>query len=220
MKMESFSQISLSFFKISFAFSKISLSVSKLALLFSKIALSSKVTPPSPLLPDAAEGRAGDSERGRLLLPQSQSRAPQGDRIPPRRRSQSQVLPLRPPQEVPPGLSPVSVSAQGSNHDQEPVLWIGAGYANLPQLFWLAIQRHVRGFYEATQRLSCNYTSAELTVCLLRASQVTVGKLAYRHCADSYYQLQNLFHVMTCLWKRINYNVVILLVRDSFVDKY
>ena len=52
------------------------------------------------------------------------------------------------------------------------------------------------GFYEATQRLSCNCTSAELTqfdgrargddvmanltVSLLRASQVTVGKLAYR----------------------------------------
>ena len=52
------------------------------------------------------------------------------------------------------------------------------------------------GFYEATQRLSCNYTSAELTqfdgrargddvmanltVSLLRVSQVTVGKLAYR----------------------------------------
>ena len=84
---------------------------------------------------------------------------------------------------------------------QESVLWIGAGKANLPRLFWLAIQRHVRGFYEATQRLSCNYTSAELTqfngrargddvmgnltVSLFRASQVTVGKLAYRCCADS-----------------------------------
>ena len=83
----------------------------------------------------------------------------------------------------------------------EPVLWIGAGYANLPQLFWLAIKRHVCGFYEATQRLSCNCTSAELTqfdgraggddvmenltVSLLRASQVTVGMLAYRCCADS-----------------------------------
>ena len=33
---------------------------------------------------------------------------------------------------------------------QEPVLWIGAGKANLPRLFWLVIWRHVRGFYEAT----------------------------------------------------------------------
>ena len=47
----------------------------------------------------------------------------------------------------------------------------------------------------STQRLSCNYTSGELTqfdgrargnltVCLLCANQVTVGKLAYRCCAD------------------------------------
>ena len=59
----------------------------------------------------------------------------------------------------------------------------------------------IRGFYEATRRLSCNYTSAELTqfdgrargddvmgnltVSKLRASQVTVGMLAYRCCADS-----------------------------------
>ena len=57
------------------------------------------------------------------------------------------------------------------------------------------------GFYEATQRLSSNYTSAELTqfdgrargddvmgnltVSKLRASQVSVGKLAYRCCDDS-----------------------------------
>ena len=56
-------------------------------------------------------------------------------------------------------------------------------------------------FYEATQRLSCNYTSGELTqfdgrargddvmgnltVSKWRASQVTVGMLAYRCCADS-----------------------------------
>ena len=47
---------------------------------------------------------------------------------------------------------------------QEPVLRIGAGKANLPQLFQLAIRRHVHGFYEATPpQLSCNYTSAELT---------------------------------------------------------
>ena len=55
-------------------------------------------------------------------------------------------------------------------------------------------------FYEATQQLSCNY-SAELTqfdgrargddvignstVSKLRTSQVTVGMLAYRCCADS-----------------------------------
>ena len=60
---------------------------------------------------------------------------------------------------------------------------------------------HVRGFYEATRRPSCNYTSAELTqfegcarsddvmgnltVSLLRAGQVTVGNLACRCCADS-----------------------------------
>ena len=84
---------------------------------------------------------------------------------------------------------------------QEPVLWIVAGYANLPQLFWLAIKRHVCGFYEATQRLSCDCTSAgltqfdgrargddvigNLTVSKLRASQVTVGMLAYRCYADS-----------------------------------
>ena len=84
----------------------------------------------------------------------------------------------------------------------EPVIWIVAGYANLRQLFWLAIKRHVGcGFYEATQRLSCNCTSAELTqfdgrarsddvmgnltVSKWRASQVTVGMLAYRRCADS-----------------------------------
>ena len=58
-----------------------------------------------------------------------------------------------------------------------------------------------RGFYEATQRLSCNCTSValtqfdgrargddvtgNLTVSKLRASQVSVGKLAYRCCADS-----------------------------------
>ena len=76
-----------------------------------------------------------------------------------------------------------------------------AGYANLPQLFWLAIKRHICGFYEETQRLSCNYTIAELThfdgrargndvmgnltVSKWRASQVTVGKLAYRCSADS-----------------------------------
>ena len=63
------------------------------------------------------------------------------------------------------------------------------------------LQKNVCGFYEATQRLSCNYTSAELTqfdgrargddvlgnltVSKLRASQVTVGMLAYRCCADS-----------------------------------
>ena len=35
----------------------------------------------------------------------------------------------------------------------EPVLWIGAGYADLLQPFWLAIKRHVCGFYEATQQL-------------------------------------------------------------------
>ena len=60
----------------------------------------------------------------------------------------------------------------------------------------LASDLTTRGFYEATQRLSCNCTSAELiqsgddvmgnlTVSKLRASQVTVGKLAYRCCADS-----------------------------------
>ena len=57
------------------------------------------------------------------------------------------------------------------------------------------------GFYEVIQRLSCNYTSAELTqfngracghdvmgnltVSQLRTSQVTVGMLAYRCCAVS-----------------------------------
>ena len=54
----------------------------------------------------------------------------------------------------------------------------------------------LRGFYEATQRLSCNCTGAELiqfdgrargddVMGNLRASQVTVGMLAYRCCADS-----------------------------------
>ena len=59
----------------------------------------------------------------------------------------------------------------------------------------------VCGFYEATQRLSCNYTSTELTqfdgrargddvignltVSKLRAGQVTGVKLAYRCCEDS-----------------------------------
>ena len=57
---------------------------------------------------------------------------------------------------------PPAPTAPGSS-PPESVLWIDAGKANLPRLFWLAIQRHVRGFYEATQRLSCKYTSAELT---------------------------------------------------------
>ena len=66
---------------------------------------------------------------------------------------------------------------------------------------YIAIKGHVCGFYEATQRLSCNCTSAELTqfdgrasgddvmgnltVSKFRASRVTVGMLAYRCRADS-----------------------------------
>ena len=65
-------------------------------------------------------------------------------------------------------------------------------------IFTSDLTTHICGFYEATQRLSCNYTSAgvdrrargddvmgNLTVSKLRASQVTVGMLAYRCCADS-----------------------------------
>ena len=68
-------------------------------------------------------------------------------------------------------------------------------------IFTSDLAKPICGFYEATQQLSCNYISVELTqfdgrargddvmgnltVSLLRASQVTVGKLAYRFCADS-----------------------------------
>ena len=61
------------------------------------------------------------------------------------------------------------------------------------------LKRHVCGFYEATQRLSCNCTSAELTqfdgrargdnamgtLTVSKLRKVSVGKLAYRCCADS-----------------------------------
>ena len=85
----------------------------------------------------------------------------------------------------------------------------GAGFMNRRMLSQLNLAiltsdlttRRLCGFYEATQRLSCNCISAEftqfdgrargddvmgnLTVTKLRASQVIVGMLAYRCCTDS-----------------------------------